>query len=167
MLFRSGILGSSIESLDQIDIGFRASVKDFLKSNLFKVRLVYGIGAITYLGFLVIAFLVARELGISELNTVILWGGVSVIVNVLVLITLILMIRKNTSFNFQTVRTIKYLLITIVTCLISNQVLSKYLVYDQSIFVFGPRILPQVLLFIGMYFGIIFLVDKQIGRAHV
>ena len=39
--------------------------------------------------------------------------------------------------------------------------MEKFLVYDESIFVFLPNLIPYLLLGISIYFGLTYLVDKK------
>jgi len=40
-------------------------------------------------------------------------------------------------------------------------ILTEYLVYEKEIMEFGPSIIPHILFFIGMYFGLMLLLDKE------
>ena len=71
------------------------------------------------------------------------------------------MLSKNISFEFPLKKTIKYITSAIITSIISHMILTEYLVYEKEIMEFGPSIIPHILFFIGMYFGLMLLLDKE------
>jgi len=157
----SGICKSTLESLENIDIGFKAKTKDYLKSKLFTVRLVYAICYSFYIGALILIFILSTTFGLNILETVFWWGIVSVIINVSILIIFMIMTTRHVSFEFPIRKTFKYTIITIASCLITYLPLSQYLQYDESIFEFLPYLIPYLLLFVGLYFGLIMMWDKE------
>jgi len=156
-----GIFKGTLESLEKMDIGFKAKTKDYLKSRLFTVRLVYAIGYSFYIGSLILIFIISADFGFNTLEIVFWWGMVSVIVNIAILITFMIMTVRHISFKFQINKMLKYTTLTVISCLITHFLLSQYLEYEKSIFDFGPNLIPYMFLFIGLYFGLIMVWDKE------
>ena len=156
-----GILSSILQGTEKIDIGFKANFKQYIKSKLFAVPLVYVISYSSYLVMLVAVFILSTTLKISELETLFFWGVIGTISNITVVIVFWLMTKKVIKFNFPTKQIIKYLMASIIATTISFILIENFLIYYESVFVFLPNLLPYIILFIGIYFGIMFFWDKQ------
>jgi len=155
------IFTSTLESLEKIDIGFKATTREYLKSRLFTVRLVFVVGYSAYIIALTLVFLVLPKSESNMLETIFWWGVVYVIANISILIAFSIMTAKQVTFKFPVKKTIKYTILTLLACSITYFLISQYLEYEESIFVFGPDLIPYMLLFGGLYFGVLMLWDRD------
>jgi hypothetical protein len=156
-----GIFASSLVGLEKVDIGFRSNVSDYLKSKLFKVPLIYTIGHSVYIGLLVIIIIFSNNTNMDVMNTLQWWGIVGVIANSAIAITFYFMTRRNVKFSFPVSAISKYTLATILSVIISYFSINQFLVYDKSIFVFIPNVIPHILLFTGIYAITMWIIDND------
>ena len=156
-----GIFTSALSGFERVDVGFKAGIKQYLKSKLFSVPLVFVIGNSAYIIMLVLIFWQSNQYQWNVIDIVFWWGIIGIIYNAGILITFWRMLSKNISFEFQLKKTIKYITSAIITSIISHMILTEYLVYEKEIMEFGPSIIPHILFFIGMYFGLMLLLDKE------
>lgn len=156
-----GIFTSTLESLEKIDIGFKATTREYLKSRLFTVRLVFVVGYSAYIVALTSVFMILPKSESSMLETVFWWGVVYAASNISILAAFSIMTAKQISFKFPAKKTIKYSVAALLACSITYFLISQYLEYEESIFVFGPNLIPYMLIFGGLYFGVLMLWDSD------
>lgn len=156
-----GIFTSTLESLEKIDIGFKATTREYLKSRLFTVRLVFVVGYSAYIVALTSVFMILPKSESSMLETVFWWGVVYAASNISILAAFSIMTAKQISFKFPAKKTVKYSVAALLACSITYFLISQYLEYEESIFVFGPNLIPYMLLFGGLYFGVLMLWDSD------
>ena len=157
-----GIFTSTLLGFEKVDIEFKAGIKQYLKSKLFSVPLVFVIGYSSYILMLVVVFWQSVELQWNDIETVYWWGIVGVISNVSILVTFWIMTSKMISFKFPFKKTVKYIVCVFVTSFITHFMLSEYLVYEKEIMEFVPSLIPYLLFFATMYFGLILVWDKEV-----
>ena len=154
-----GIFTSTLESLERIDIGFKAKTREYLKSRLFTVRLVYAVGYSAYIIVLTLVLMILPKSESNILETIFWWGVVYAVSNISILIAFSIMTGRQISFKFPVNKTVKYAIVTLLSCSITYFLISQYLEYEESIFEFGPNLIPYMLLFGGLYFGLVMLWD--------
>jgi O-antigen/teichoic acid export membrane protein len=156
-----GIFTGALSGFERVDVGFKAGVKQYLKSKLFSIPLVFIIGNSAYIVMLVVVFWQSIQLEWNVIDTIYWWGIMGVIYNVGILVTFWNMTSKMISFKFPLKKTAKYVLSAIATSIISHMALTEYLEYKKEIMEFIPSMIPHILFFIGMYFGLMLLLDKE------
>ena len=156
-----GIFTSTLESLERVDIGFKAKTKEYLKSRLFTVRLVFVVGYSAYIVILTLVFMVLSKFESDTLETIFWWGVIYAVSNISILIVFSIMTARQISFKFPVRKTMKYTIVTLFSCSITYFLISKYLEYEESILEFGPNLIPYMLLFGGLYFGLVMLWDND------
>ena len=132
----------------------------FLKSKLIFYTTFQLIRNIIYFGSLVIIlYLIHAEK--SEIELVNYWAMIGLIIEIPLVLYIIKLTKQNFNLNVNWKSLIKYLFSTIIVFSILYIIMSKFLIYDESIFNF----LPQLLIFIIMgalgYLGMTYLIDKD------
>ena len=84
--------------------------------------------------------------GSSELELVVYWSAIAMIVEIPFTISFLLMVRKKFPLNVDWKSISKYLMSAIIVFTIIYLLMEKFLVYNESIFEF----LPQVIIFLIM-----------------
>lgn len=155
-LFSSSLLG-----LENVDEQTSPKFKEFLKSRLFTVPAVDFIGRAVGLAFLAIVVSIIFKMNFQDLEIIFWWGMIGVVTNIVIVGVYWKMLSKVTPFKFPIINTLKYLTATIVSSIFLFFLLENYLIYDESIFTFGPRIIPYLLLFASIYVSIMYTWDRE------
>lgn len=155
-LFSSSLLG-----LENVDEKTNPKFKEFLKSKLFTVPAVDLIGRAVGLVFLTVVILIIFKMNFQDLAIIFWWGVIIVITNIVIVSIYWKMISKTIPFKFPIINTLKYVTATITSSIFSIFLLENYLIYDESIFIFGPRIIPYLLLFASIYVSIMYIWDRE------
>ena len=156
-----GIFYSGLMGLERVDVGFNAKLKSYVKSRLFTVPLVYLIGYSSYIITLMLLFWQATENYYQILDTIAIWGLVGIIVNIGILISFWIMINKTITIKIPIQKIIKYTVFTLISSVITFSIMSEYLEYHESVYDFIPALIPYLLIYICMYFGILYTSDKE------
>lgn len=155
------LFASALTGLETVDVGFKSKFKDYIKSRLFSVPLVYVVSYLSYILMLVVVLALSSQAKLPSLDIIFWWGVVGIISNIAIASIFWKMLSNAVSFKFPHTAVIKYLIATIIASSISLILLNHLLVYHESIFVFGPKLIPYILLFLTIYFLIILGCDKE------
>jgi len=154
-------LAGALTGLERVDVGFQSNFKEYIKSKLFFVPLIYLISYSSYIVILIAVMIVASIIDLEELEIIFWWGVVSTISNIGIGIVFWLTVKRQIKINFPLKPAIKYTTVTIIASIISFLLLNQFLIYEKSIFQFLPSLIPHLVLFVSIYFSIIFLWDKD------
>lgn len=157
-----GIFYSGLMGLERVDVGFNANRRKYLKSRLFSVPLVYLVGYSSYIGSLIVVFSLSKNLEIETLEILFWWGIIGIIANVGILITFWTMIKKTTSLQLPAKKISKYIILTSISVIILHFIISEYLEYKESIFDFVPSLIPYLILYVAIYFGLLLAWEKDL-----
>jgi len=154
-------LVSALTGLERVDVGFKSNFKEYIKSKLFFVPLIYLISYSSYIVILIAVMIVSSIVGLEELEIIFWWGVGGTISNIGIGIVFWLTAQRQIKFNFPLKQVIKYTTVTIIASIISFLLLNQFLIYEKSIFQFLPSLIPHLVLFVSMYLAIILLWDKD------
>lgn len=154
-------LGGSLTGLERVDVGFQSKFKDYIKSKLFFVPLVFLISYAVYIVILVIVLIISHQIGLQDLEVIFWWGVGGAISNIAIALVFWFAVQKQIKFKFPSKPIIKYSIVTILASSISFMLMEQFLIYNESIFLFLPSLIPHILLFVGIYSLIILLWDKD------
>ena len=155
------LLASSLLGLENVDIQKDPKIKQFLKSNLFKVPMMDTIGRIFYIILLIVLLPFILESNSSDFYVIFWWGVIGIAANLLIIGLYSKMIKKSINFKFPIKNMAKYVFVTIIASVPSFILVENYLVYEESIFDFLPIIFPFLLLYASIYISLIYLWDKE------
>jgi len=154
--FRQSLLG-----IENVDVDKKSTYKDYLKSKLFHIPTVRIIQRGIYLGTLAVGLLILIQITESQLDLVTYWAISALVVEVPFLIYFWIMAKRNFPLKVGKTNILKYLFISIGAFGFTYLVTEKFLVYNESIFIFLPNLLGFIVIGIGIYAGITYLVDKK------
>jgi hypothetical protein len=162
----NNIFDASLKGIEKVDLNEKANLKDYAKSSLFYLPTLTIIQRGTYIASLaVILFL---TLGKSDLELVINWSIVAAIVPIPFMFYRLILVRKNFTININYFIILKYIICAIIIFGITYFLMDEYLTYNEQIILFFPQVLFYVILSVGGYIGITFLIDsntKQLVKA--
>ena len=160
MIFRD-IFDSSLTGLETIDLNEKATWRNYVKSKLFFVPTMKNIHHGIYIVILSIGLLISTQNNVNELDLVIHWSLIALIVQIPFTIYSYHRSKQNFKLMMYKNHIIKYLLTGILVYTVTHFLVENYLVYNEKIFEF----LPQVLAYIGfsavLYISITYLLDSR------
>lgn len=159
-LSQSNNIQKSLLGIEQADITENPSIQKFLKSSLFQIPTYRYIQSGIYLTLLVAVFLLNKD-SVSEIELVTLWAFIALILEVPYFIFMWVILNHKTSINFPYKDGLKYLGSTIIFILVFLLTSESIIIYHESIFDFLPTLLVQFAICILIYFGIVYMVDKN------
>ena len=154
-----GIYSTVLTGLEKVDIEKKSTIRDYFKSKLFIVPTIRLIQFSSYVGILVIIFYLF--LGNSNLELVIYWSMISLICQIFFTSTLGLIVRKKMTLHFDYKALTKYTISSIFIFGISYLLMERFLIYEESIFVFIPNLIPFLVLVFSGYLGITYMIDEN------
>jgi hypothetical protein len=147
--------------IEKVDVGFGAKFKDYIKSRLITVPLIYTIGRTIYLGIISIIFVISLQTNMIEIETLVWWGIVGIIIDMVIVTIFWKMIVKTLPFKWPILGIIKFIFATLIAGGITYYFLENFLVYEKTIFIFLPSTMPYFLVYFGIYFSIMIIIDRD------
>lgn len=155
-VFTLAILG-----IEEVDKNKESTQKDYLKSKLFQIPTIRLLHRFVYLGSLGVGIFLLVQSNTSELDLVLYWSIIALVVQIPFTTYFYLMVRKQFLLSIDLVAVTKYLIISIVVFGGTYLLTEQFLVYQPKVSIFLPNLIPFVLLGISAYFGLTYLVDKR------
>lgn len=159
------VLGKSftqgLQGIEKIDKNENANYLDYVKSNLFKIPTIRLLQRLIYLTSLIVMLFFMKELVNSELELVVYWSAIAMIVEIPFTINFLLMVRRKFPLNVDWKSIIKYLMSTIIVFTGIHLLMEQFLVYNESIFEFLPQVIVFLILGAIFYLGLTYIVDKR------
>jgi hypothetical protein len=155
------ILFNALQGIEKVDLKKDASFKDYSKSNLVLFPTFQMIRHAVYIGSLVVILAIVGTHEEDEINLVIYWAIVGLIVEIPLSMYIIKLVKKSFSLKIDYKSISKYLFSTILVFSILYLVMDEYLVYYESIFYFLPHLALFMVVGIGSYIGITYVIDTK------
>ena len=151
---------SALQGIETVDIDENATFKSYVKSKLF---LLPTLRVIQYGSYVVVLIIVLSLLTLenSEIELIIAWSIVALLIEVPFVIYLYILVRKNMVIKVDYKSLVKYLISGIISFGILHILVEQFLDYRISIFEFLPELLLFVATGVGLYFGITYSIDKK------
>jgi hypothetical protein len=159
-IFRS-IFFNVLSAYETIDLDKQASFKEYIKSKLFFIPTLLYIMSGIYIVVLVIFLLFFRTPDMDDVLITTIWAIIAFISIVPFTIYGYLSIRKEYKILLPYVEIAKYSFVTLIASIIIYYLLEKTISYSLSIYEFIPQLIPMMILGIGIYFGLTYLIDKS------
>lgn len=155
------VFTSVLQGVEKVDTNKKADFRMYLKSKLFFIPTLALYQALAYSISLIIALLIMNSNSIPELKMVEIWALISLITYTPYTFYLYILVRREISPSLNKFTIIKYLLTSIGSFGIAYYLIVNNLIYQESIFEFLPSLIPYIILAIGLYLGITYLIDKK------
>jgi hypothetical protein len=148
-----------ISAKDMIDINEKSSFLDYIKSRIIRVSTIEIISSISYIVILATILLMIISGIESQLELVLYWALIILIIQVPTSLYSIIYFRKEFLIKIEIQSIVKYLVAAIISFGLSRILLDMVLEYDLELIKFLPQILLFIMLSIGMYIGITAIID--------
>lgn len=150
-----------LTGIEKVDTNETSSFIDYLKSKLFFLPTLRNIERGVYTSSLAILLLFLLPIVESELELVMYWAMAALVIQIPFTIYLYTMIKREFHPKIDRRKILTYFLISVFIFGISYILIEKYLVYNESLFEFLSNFIPFLLLSVGGYLGITYLVDSR------
>jgi len=158
------IFEASLAGIEKVDVNEKSTWKDFVKSKLFFLPTLRIIQNSLYVVILVFVILIFVGQNVSDLNLVIYWVIVALIVQIPFTIYTYYLARKSFTIKIPRGAILKYIITSIISFGLAYFLFGEFVEYRVSIFEF----LPDLLLFIGLgiasYLIITYFIDSRTKR---
>jgi len=156
----SGLLQLCLWGIEKVDLNEESTFKDYVKSKLFSTPTIVLIQSSIYVCFLAIGLMMLSP-SHSQLDLLIYWSIIGLVIQIPSTIYFYLSVKKHLSLTMDSLTILKYLLISIVVFVITFILMNHFLVYQKNIFEFIPNLLLYIVLGVGGYMIITYLVDLR------
>jgi len=157
----NNVLSGFIYGIDTVDKNINSGIKDYFKSSISRVTLIKFIFNLSYLIGLTIGLIVLKQNLINELDLIIFWSGIALITQIPYTVYLSLRVRKHFDVKLESKNILKYIFSGIISFFIPFLISENFLEYSNNVLEFIPRLLVFILLGIGIYLCITYLIDSR------
>ena len=154
-------LTQGLEGIEKVDYNENSTFLNYAKSTLFKIPTIRLIQRIIYLSSLTIMLIFMIDSGSSELELVVYWSAIAMIVEIPFTISFLLMVRKKFPLNIDWKSISKYLMSAIIVFTIIYLLMEEFLVYNESIFEFLPQVIIFLIMGTTFYLSLTYAIDKR------
>jgi O-antigen/teichoic acid export membrane protein len=154
------ILFQALQGIEKVDLDKNASFRDYAASKLILYPTFQLIRNIIYFGSLaIILFLLHSEK--TEIELVIYWAIVGLIVEIPLTIYIYRLVKKNMQFNINVTSLLKYLFSTVIVFGFTYVLITMFLEYKISIFEFLPQVIGLTIISGIGYIGLTYAIDNK------
>jgi len=157
----SELFKQALSGIENIDTKENAKFMDYLKSKLFYLPTLKIIQRASYLGVLIVVLLLMAPIVESDIQLIVYWAIIALATQIPYTLYLYVLLRREFKPQIESKIIFKYLLTSILVFGSVYYLMEQYLQYYESIFEFLPGLLPYLVLGIGSYLGITYLIDKR------
>jgi len=154
------VLFSALQGIEKVDLNKNSTFKDYTKSKLILYPTFQLIRNGIYFGSLVIMLFLLHS-NESELQLVIYWVLIGLIIEIPLTIYIYSLVRKSFTLKIDWKSLIKYLLSSVVVFGMLYYMINKFLNYKISIFEFLPELIMWIAIGIGAYLGLTYIIDQK------
>lgn len=154
------LLFQALQGIEKVDLEKESTFRDYLKSKLILFPTFQMIRHGVYIGSLVIILVLIGEDGV-EIDLVMYWALIGLIVEIPLSIYIIKLTKKSFTLKLNFNSIFKYLASSVVIFGIMYLVMEEYLIYDNSIFEFLPRVIIFGIAGIISYVALTYLIDNK------
>ena len=153
-----GVFDLIILGKEAVDVNKKSKIKDYLKSRLFLIPTLEMIQHSIYITLLIVGLLILSSTS-SNIELVIYWSILAMTTRIPFTIYRYRVLRKSVKIKFEVKSIVKYIISSIIIFGIIFTLMDRFLVYNESIFVFLPNLLLFVVIGICGYLAITYLID--------
>ena len=152
---------SALQGTEKVDKNEKSTFKDYIKSKLFYLPTSENILSASYLVIFTIVLMISSSQKFSDIELVIIWTLVSTIIDFPYIVFLYRLVRREFDFKIDLKIILKYLVTSIIVFGMTYLIMQEFLTYHMGIFEFLPEFFMYVILGIGGYVGVTYLIDKR------
>ncbi len=152
---------SVLMGVEKVDINLDSKFSDYIKSKLFTVPTLNYIQYGAYTGLLALMLLIAVPIGLSSINLIILWVTIGLGTQIPFIIYGWKLTKRHLPFSFPIRNIARYALAGAVAAVVIYFLNEYILIYEKSIFLFGPRLFLALAVGGVIYFSIVYAIDKD------
>ena len=153
------IFTRTLKGIESVDTNENLKLRDLIKSNLFKIPTIEIIKNTSYL-VLLVGGLILFAFN-NEKEFVIWWGITAILTEIPSVIFWSIQVRKQIKFSFPFIEISKYSLSTLAFVIVYFLTSDFIIQYEISIYDFFPRLLLQMIICVGVYVGMTYIIDKK------
>ena len=167
MSFRSffyvltGVLYQMLLGIETIDIEQNPKLSSLAKSNIFFVPTLTNIQSVLYIVGLVVTISVLNQSGTTELELVKWWTVITIFLQAPFFIYAFILVKKHVKFSFPYENTLKYIGSTIPFTAVFLLTSEFIINYHHSIYDFLPGVILELVICMGIYLTITYIIDKK------
>ena len=155
------LFSTALQGIEKVDVRENATFRDYLRSKLFYMPTVRIVQRGLYLVTLAIILFVMIPSTPDQIQLVVYWAIIALIIQIPYTGFLYLLIRKEFSLKIDKKALIKYFSTSVVVFGLTFALMEKYLAYKISIFEFLPEFLLFVIIGVFGYLGITYIIDSR------
>ncbi len=152
---------SVLTGIEKVDINLDSKFSDYFKSKLFTVPTLNYIQYGAYLGLLALMLLVALPLGLASINLIILWVIIGLVTQIPFAVYGWRLTKRYLPFSFPVENIVRYVLAGGIAATVTYFLNEYILIYNPSIFLFGPRLVLALAVGGAVYFSIVYSIDRD------
>lgn len=157
----SGSLQQFLMGIEKVDINKKSTFRDYLKSKLFFIPSLILIQSVIYIILLTIMLLSLVSIIESQIDLVLYWAIIALIVQIPISVYSWIIFRKNFSVNLDIKNIGKYFISAIISFGITHVLINSFLEYNGAIIEFLPQVILFIIFSVIMYFGITMVIDSN------
>jgi hypothetical protein len=152
---------SIISGTEQVDLEKDLHFSRMIKSNLFRLPVILSIFNIIYIGILVIMLFTFKS-ELDEFELVFWWSFIGFMIEIPMTVLIWLFSRKILKFSLPWKKISKSIFASIIFAVVYFFTSDYILNYEISIYKFLPTLILQLIISVGIYVGITFVIDKEV-----
>ena len=154
------ILFQALQGIEKVDINKNATFRDYISSKLILYPTFQLIRNVIYFASLaVILFLLHSEK--AEIELVVYWALIGLVVEIPLTIYIYRLVKKNFILNIDVKSLIKYLFSTFIVFSLMYVMITMFLEYNESIFIFLPQVIGYAIISVIGYVGLTYVIDNR------
>ena len=157
----SGISFNILRAFETVDINQNASFKQYIKSKLFVLPTINYISHGSYVAVLGLFLYFMNDFSSKEADIVTIWSLIYFLITLPMMIYGLISIKRNYKIQMPIYAMAKFTGITIIASVTIFFISETSLVYTESVYEFLPQLIPLLALGGVMYFGIMYVIDKD------
>lgn len=147
--------------IEKVDVEGNPTYSALSKSKLFQVPTIQLVHHALYIISLTGILIFLNWYEYSELEIVIWWAFIMVVLQIPFFIYLWILVKKNIAFSFPLVDALKYIAATILFIIVFYLTFDFVIHYEISIYKYLPTLLAELAICIGIYIAFTFTIDKK------
>ncbi len=151
----------ALQGIEKVDIKETATFRDYIKSKLILFPSFQLLRHGIYFGGLVLLLVFIEFDEENQIEIVIYWALIGLIVEIPLFTYILNLVRKNFVLKLETLTLLKYAFASTVSFGLMYILMEKYLIYENKIFKFLPDLLIFISIGLGGYLTITYLIDNR------
>lgn len=156
-----GIFDQSLQGIEEVDINENSKFNDFLKSKLFFLPTLRLIRFCSNTAVLTIVLIILQSYNFEQIDLIISWAILSLIIEIPFLFYLSSLIKKNFILNLPIDSIVKYSASAVIIFVMIFLLMENYLEYQNQIFIFLPNVIIYLSLGVSLYLGVTYFIDER------